>query len=217
MKPFHATVFALFTLVAIPLASSAQRIIAATPSTRTVLLVGDSLSSAHRIPSEAGWVNLLQQRLNAASTTAPRIVNASRGGKTLTDALKELPGLIATHHPQLIILELGANDAILGANGQQLEIDMGRLVDMAKASGAKVAVLGFRIPPQLDKNHGADMLAGVYQQIAHDKHIALLPSLMAGVSSQPALLLDDGVHPGIDAQKMLLDNAWPTLHPLLPK
>jgi acyl-CoA thioesterase-1 len=179
------------------------------------LLVGDSLSSAHRTPAEAGWVNLLQQRVSAASTTAPKIINASRGGKTLTDALKELPGLIAAHHPRLVILELGANDAILGASRQQLETDMTRLIDMAQASGAKVAVLGFRIPPKLDKDHCADMLAGVYQRIQHDKQIVLLPSLMAGISDQPALLLDDGVHPGVDAQKLLLDNTWATLRPLL--
>ncbi|KQX99743.1 hypothetical protein ASD22_05785 [Rhodanobacter sp. Root480] len=215
MKSLHATLFALFTLVAIPLASAANSVAAATPPTRTVLLVGDSLSSAHRIPAEAGWVNLLQQRVSAASTTAPKIINASRGGKTLTDALKELPGLIAAHHPRLVILELGANDAILGASRQQLETDMTRLIDMAQASGAKVAVLGFRIPPKLDKDHCADMLAGVYQRIQHDKQIVLLPSLMAGISDQPALLLDDGVHPGVDAQKLLLDNTWATLRPLL--
>ncbi len=215
MKLLSASLFTLILLAVAPPASSAH-----TPKTpaqlpHTVVLVGDSLSSAHRIPAEAGWVNLLQQRVNAASTTAPEIINASRGGKTLTDALKELPPLIAAHHPQLVILELGANDAILGASRQDLEKNMARLIDMAQASGAKVAVLGFRIPPKLDKDHCADMLGEVYARIQHDKHVVLLPSLMAGISNQPALLLDDGVHPTADAQKLMLDNAWPTLRPLL--
>lgn len=182
---------------------------------RTILLVGDSLSSAHRIPPEAGWVNLLQQRVDRATPTPPSIVNASRGGKTLTDALKELPGLIAAHHPQLIILELGANDAILGAARQALEQDMTRLIDLGEASGAKVALLGFEIPAKLDKDHRAEMLRGVYARVAQHKHIVLLPSLMAGISDKPALLLDDGVHPTAAAQKRMLDNAWPTLRPLL--
>lgn len=182
---------------------------------KTVLLVGDSLSSAHRIPPEAGWVNLLQQRVDRATTTPPSIVNASRGGKTLADALKELPGLIAAHHPQLIILELGANDAILGAARQALEQDMTRLIDLGEASGAKVALLGFEIPARLDKDHRAEMLRGVYARVAQHKHIVLLPSLMAGISDKPALLLDDGVHPTAAAQKRMLDNAWPTLRPLL--
>lgn len=187
----------------------------ATARTGTVLLVGDSLSSAHRIPAEAGWVNLLQQRVDHATTTPPSIVNASRGGKTMDDALKELPALITAHHPRLIILELGANDAILGANRQTLEQHMTQLIDLAQASGAKVAVLGFEIPPKLDKDHCADTLRQVYARVAKDQHVTLLPSLMAGVSDKPALLLDDGVHPTAVAQLRMLDNAWPTLRPLL--
>lgn len=201
------------TLVA-PLAQASPSANSPAPS-RTVLLVGDSLSSAHRIPAEAGWVNLLRQRVDHATTTPPAIVNASRGGKTMEDALKELPGLIATHHPRLIILELGANDAILGASRQTLEQHMTRLIDLAQASGAKVAVLGFEIPPKLDKDHRADALRQVYAQVAKEKHVTLLPSLMAGISDKPALLLDDGVHPTAVAQVRMLDNAWPTLRPLL--
>jgi acyl-CoA thioesterase I len=181
----------------------------------TVLLVGDSLSSAHRIPVEKGWVALLRERVDHATTTPPLIVNASRGGKTLADALQELPDLIATHHPRLVILELGANDAILGANRQTLEQDMTKLIDMAQASGAKVALLGFEIPAKLDKDHCADMLRRIYTHVAQEKHVALLPSLMAGISDKPALLLDDGVHPTAVAQTRMLDNAWPMLRPLL--
>lgn len=160
-------------------------------------------------------MNLLQQRVDHATTTPPSIVNASRGGKTMDDALKELPALITAHHPRLIILELGANDAILGANRQTLEQHMTQLIDLAQASGAKVAVLGFEIPPKLDKDHCADTLRQVYARVAKDQHVTLLPSLMAGISDKPALLLDDGVHPTAVAQVRMLDNAWPTLRPLL--
>ncbi len=199
------------------IASSAQASPAANTPERpgTVLLVGDSLSSAHRIPAEAGWVALLRERVDHATTTPPSIVNASRGGKTLADALQELPNLIATHHPRLIVLELGANDAILGASRQMLQQNMTKLVDMAQASGAKVALLGFEIPAKLDKNHCANMLRQVYMQVAQQEHVALLPSLMTGISDKPALLLDDGVHPTAAAQVRMLDNAWPMLRPLL--
>jgi acyl-CoA thioesterase-1 len=214
MRLLPSLLFALTLATSLAHASPSAATRPSDPS-RTVLLVGDSLSSAHRIPAEAGWVNLLQQRVDHATTTPPSIVNASRGGKTLTDALKELPDLIATHHPRLIILELGANDAILGASQQTLEQDMTQLIDLAQASGAKVVVLGFEIPAKLDKDHSADMLRGVYTRVAQAKHVALLPSLMAGISNKPALLLDDGVHPTAVAQVRMLDNAWPTLRPLL--
>lgn len=158
---------------------------------------------------------MLRERVDQATTTPPSIVNASRGGKTMADALQELPNLIATHHPRLVILELGANDAILGANRQTLRLDMTKLIDTAQASGAKVALLGFEIPAKLDKNHCADLLRQAYTQVAQEKRVALLPSLMAGISDKPALLLDDGVHPTVAAQVRMLDNAWPMLRPLL--
>jgi acyl-CoA thioesterase-1 len=143
------------------------------------------------------------------------VINASRGGKTVTDALKELPGLLASHHPQVVLLELGANDAILGASPAELRQHMLQLIDMAKASGARVALLGFEIPPQLDQKGCARMLHDTYAELAREEHVVLLPSLMAGISDHPALLLDDGVHPTASAQALMLDNAWPTLRPLL--
>ena len=181
----------------------------------TVLLVGDSLSSAHRIPAEAGWVTLLQQRLHRDSSHAPTVINASKGGKTLTDAMKELPTLLANHHPQVVMLELGANDAILGAPAAELRQNMVQLIEMAKASGARVALLGFEVPPQLDQKGCARMLHDTYAEVARQEQVVLLPSLMAGISDHPALLLDDGVHPTAAAQTLMLDNAWPTLKPLL--
>lgn len=201
--------FATSTVHALPATST----VATAPD--TVLLVGDSLSSAHRIPAEAGWVTLLQQRLRHASSHAPTVINASRGGKTMAEALKELPALLAAHHPRTVMLELGANDAILGAPAAQLRQDMLQLIAMAKASGARVALLGFEIPPQLDQKGCARMLHDTYADVARQEHVVLLPSLMAGISDHPTLLLDDNVHPTAAAQAMMLANAWPTLKPLL--
>lgn len=214
MRFLSSVVFALTLATSLAHASPATAADAGERS-GTVLLVGDSLSSAHRIPVEAGWVALLRERVDHATASPPSIVNASRGGKTLADALQELPNLIASHRPRLIVLELGANDAILGASRQTLEQNMTKLIDMAQASGAKVALLGFEIPAKLDKDHRADMLRQVYTQVAQEEHVALLPSLMAGISDKPALLLDDGVHPTAAAQVRMLDNAWPMLRPLL--
>jgi len=205
---------ALLLLVPLHFAGTSQAA-AATPAPKTVLLVGDSLSSAHRIPAEAGWVVLLQHRLDRATPAPPVIVNSSRGGKTLTDALQELPALLTAHRPQLVIFELGANDAILGANQQDLQRNMALLISRTKASGAKVAMLGFEIPPTLDKNDSAQTLRRAYAHIQQSQQIVLLPSLMDGISNDPALLLDDGVHPTAAAQARMLDNAWGTLRPLL--
>lgn len=209
MHLLKAAMCTLLLCLALPAATLAA------DAPRTVLLVGDSLSSAHRIPEESGWVSLLQARLRKATATPPVIVNASRGGKSMADAIEELPGLLAQHHPQAVIFELGGNDAFLGASEEQLRQNLTRLVDMAHAAGARVAVLGFELPPRLAQGDRGTGLRNAYRQVARDRQIVLLPSLMAGVSDRPALLLDDGVHPSAAAQPLVLENAWGTLKPFL--
>lgn len=216
MRLLHTALlsFAMFAGASLPALAAAST--ASDHSTSdTVLIVGDSLSSAHRMAESEGWVALLGGKLAAETKTPPAIVNASRGGKTLTDALDELPGLLSKHHPQVVLLELGGNDAILGAQRPQIERDLGRLVDLAQAAGAKVAVLGFAIPPAFDKDGSADLLREAYRSVAKDKQVALLPSLLGDISSDPSLLQDDGIHPNAAAQLRVLANAWPTLRPLL--
>lgn len=185
-----------------------------TAAPRTALILGDSLSSAHRMPQEAGWVALLQQRL-ATETTPTTIVNISRGGKTLVDGMGELPALLAEHHPDVVVIELGGNDAILGMTEEDLQKHLGGLVDLARGNGAEVAILGFAIPPAFDKNGSAAILQSVYAKAARDRGVTLLPSLLEGISGNPALLQDDGIHPNAAAQPRVLDNAWKTLRPLL--
>lgn len=206
MKPLTASLFAL--LMALPFAADA-----AAPD--QVLIVGDSLSSAHRIPAQSGWVSLLEQRLATQTATPPALVNASRGGKTLADALGELPALLEAQHPDLVVLELGGNDAILGAPAQDIRRDMTKLVELSRQSGAQVAILGFDIPPAFDRDGSAQRLRDTYAQVAAELKVPLLPSLLAHVSDQPSLLLDDGIHPNAEAQARVLENAWPTLRPLL--
>ena len=205
MKYLTASLFAL--LMAAPYAH------AAAPD--QILIVGDSLSSAHRIPAQSGWVSLLEQRLATQTATPPAVVNASRGGKTLADALGELPALLEAQHPDLVVLELGGNDAILGGTAEAIRRDLTQLVALSRKAGAQVVILGFDIPPAFDKDGSALMLRGTYAQVAAELKVPLLPSLLAGVSDQPTLLLDDGIHPNADAQARVLDNAWPTLRPLL--
>lgn len=203
--------FALFTATLPALA--APRV--ANAPANTVLIVGDSLSSAHRMAESDGWVALLQTRLAAEAKQPPAIVNASRGGKTLTDALDELPALLAAHHPDVVVLELGGNDAILGARRDAIERDLGRLIELAHSHGARVAVLGFAIPPAFDKDGSAQLLREAYAEVARQHGIALMPSLLGEISTTPDLLQDDGIHPNARAQPRVLENAWPTLRPLL--
>ena len=156
MRPKFAALlsFALIASASLP-AFAADASADASPD--TVLIVGDSLSSAHRMEPSQGWVSLLQARIATETKQPPAIVNASRGGKMLTAALEELPALLSAHHPDVVVLELGGNDAILGAKRDAIERDLSRLVELSRKQGAKVAILGFVVPPAFDKDGSADL------------------------------------------------------------
>jgi len=214
MRPKFAALlsFALIASASLP-ALAAAGSVDANPD--TVLIVGDSLSSAHRMEPSQGWVSLLQARIATETKQPPAIVNASRGGKTLSAALEELPALLTAHHPDVVVLELGGNDAILGAKRDAIERDLSRLIELSRAQGAKVAILGFVVPPAFDKDGSADLLREAYANVAGTLDVALVPSLLGEISATPALLQDDGIHPNAAAQPRVLGNAWPTLRPLL--
>ena len=214
MRPTFAALlsFTLLAAASLPTLAADQ---AAKSAPNTVLIVGDSLSSAHRMETSQGWVSLLQTRLSSETNPPPTLVNASRGGKTLGNAIDELPALLTTHHPDVVVLELGGNDAILGGKRDAIERDLTKLIELSRAQGAKVAILGFAVPPAFDKDGSADLLRAAYANVARTHGVPLLPSLLGDISTTPALLQDDGIHPNAAAQPRVLENAWPTLRPLL--
>jgi len=180
----------------------------------TVLVVGDSLSAAHNIPAESGWVNLLQQRVRQQVKPAPVIVNASISGETTAGALTRLPALLARHQPTVVVIELGGNDALRGLSPAQLRGNLEKMILASRKAGAKVLLLGIDVPP----NYGPayrQRLRQVYTGLASQYSLALLPFLLEGVALQPALMQSDGLHPTAAAQPRVLENVWPHLKPLL--
>ena len=185
-----------------------------TNGTATVLVVGDSLSAAHNIPAQSGWVTLLQQRLQREVKPAPKVVNASISGETSAGALTRLPGLLQKHRPSVVVIELGGNDALRGLSPAQLGANLEKMVAASRASGAKVLLLGIDVPP----NYGPayrKRLRDTYTGLAQAQDVALLPFFLEGVALQPGLMQSDGLHPTAAAQPRLLDNVWPLLKPLL--
>ncbi len=184
----------------------------AAPS-RTVLVLGDSLSAAHNLPVEQGWVHLREMRL---ATMAPpwQGVNASSSGETSLSGRGRLPALLATYRPGVVVLELGANDGLRGLPLTQLEDNLAAMIDAAQATGARVLLLGIELPVNYGPQY-RDGLRAVYARLAERKRIALVPFLLAGVAEDPALMQDDGLHPNAAGQPRVLANVWPALVPLL--
>lgn len=178
-----------------------------------VLILGDSLSAAHAIPVEAGWVALLEQRLSQAGRA--RVVNASISGETTAGGLSRLPALLAEHRPDVVAIELGANDGLRGLPIAQIRANLAQLVDLAQAAPARVLLLGIELPVNFGPRY-RDQLRAVYADLAQERGTALVPFLLEGVALEPDLILDDGLHPNAAAQPRILDNVWPALAPMLP-
>ncbi|WP_248919457.1 arylesterase [Pseudomonas entomophila] len=179
----------------------------------TVLVVGDSISAGFGLDTREGWVELLQQRLKEEGFD-DQVVNASISGDTSAGGRARLPALLVAHKPDLVVLELGGNDGLRGLSPQQLQQNLAQMIDRARQAGARVVLLGMRLPPNYGVRY-TTAFAQVYEQLASDKKVPLVPFFLEGVGGVPAMMQADGIHPAPVAQPRLLENAWLTIKPLL--
>lgn len=180
---------------------------------KTVLVLGDSLSAEYGLTRGSGWVALLQQRLQQQKIDAT-LVNASISGETTIGGKTRLPALLSKHNPDIVVIELGANDALRGLQLSATRANLHALLSMSKAAKAKVLLVGMQIPP----NYGADyanQFSQLFSTAAKQYKAALVPFFMQGIADQPAMFQADRMHPNEQAQPQLLDNVWPHLKPLL--
>jgi acyl-CoA thioesterase-1 len=185
---------------------------AAAPS-RTVLVFGDSLSAAYGLPVEQGWVHRLGARL-ARERPGWRVVNASVSGETTAGGAARFAADLAAHDPDVVVLELGANDALRGLPLDVAKRNLAAMVDAARAAGARVLVVGMRIPPNYGPDYAAQFEA-MYRDVSAGGKAALLPFLLEPIAADRANFLDDNLHPTADAQAKLVEHVWPALVPLL--
>jgi acyl-CoA thioesterase-1 len=180
---------------------------------RTVLVVGDSLSAAHNIPVEAGWVHLLGDRLSNMET-GWSVVNASISGETSLSGRNRLPALLAKYKPSVVVLELGANDGLRGLPLDALRANLATMIDQSTAAKAKVLLLGIELPVNYGPQY-RDGLRAIYSDLSTQKHTALVPFLLDGVALDPQMMQDDGLHPVAAGEPKVLDTVWKGLQPLL--
>ena len=182
-------------------------------ASKTVLVLGDSLSAEYGISRGTGWVPLLEKRLASSSIDAD-IINASISGETTSGGRSRLGALLEKHRPRVVILELGANDALRGLSIDATEANLRAMITEAKKARASVLLVGMQIPP----NYGGDYtrrFANLYPKLAREQKISLVPFLFDGLTDKPQLFQSDRIHPTAEAQPIMLDNVWPHLKPLL--
>jgi acyl-CoA thioesterase-1 len=188
----------------------------AVAATRRILVVGDSLSAEYGLARGSGWVALLDQRL-AREHIGAEVVNASISGDTTAGGLARLPALLREKKPSLVVLELGANDALRGLPLDATRANLAEMARLSKAAGAKVLILGMQLPPNYGRAYG-DRFAALFADVAQAEGAALVPFLLKGVADAPqaeAMFQADRIHPLASAHPTILANVWPVLAPLL--
>lgn len=181
----------------------------------TILVWGDSLSAAYGIPQETGWPKLLEAKLKAEGYRYA-VANASISGETTAGGLARLPAALVQHKPDVVILELGANDGLRGLSLDAMRSNLDTMIHASQKAGAKVLLVGMRMPPNLGPRY-TDKFHATFTGLAAERRTALLPFLMEGFAGQRDLFIDDGIHPTAKAQPLILANLWPKLQPLLRK
>tara|TARA_R110002096_G_scaffold29497_3_gene88728 strand:+ start:3668 stop:4279 length:612 start_codon:yes stop_codon:yes gene_type:complete len=182
---------------------------AAGTETPTVLVFGDSLSAGYGIEVDQSWPALLQTRLKQQGYEH-RVVNASISGETTEGGVTRIDAALENFSPDLLILELGANDGLRGFPPARMKANLTAMVDRAKAYGATVVLLGIKIPVNYGPRYST-AFESVFREVAEEADIKWIEFFMEGIAMNEELLQDDRIHPNAIAQPMLLDNAWPII------
>ena len=184
-------------------------------ASKTVLVLGDSLSAEYGLARGTGWVALLEQRLQQKKLAAS-VINASISGDTTSGGKARLPNLLNKYRPDIVIIELGGNDALRGLALGASEKNFRDMISMCHSAKAKVILVGMQIPPNYGRAY-TEKFFSIYARVAKDTQTSLVPFLMEGVANKPDLFQADRIHLLASAHPILLDNIWPQLNAMIKK
>lgn len=182
-------------------------------ASKTLLVLGDSLSAEYGLTRGSGWVALMEKKLQE-NKIALTVINASVSGETSSGGKTRLPSLLTKHKPDYVIIELGGNDGLRGLPLNAFQANMQAMISAAQQSGARVLLLGMLIPPNYGRDY-TEKFGATYQTLAQKNKTALLPFFLQGVAEKDSYFQADRIHPTASAQPILLGNVWPHLEKLL--
>jgi acyl-CoA thioesterase-1 len=206
---FKCVVVSLLGLsfVALPTAAIAKN--------STILIYGDSLSAAYGISQQQGWATLLQKKLISQHYQYD-VINASISGETSSGGLSRLPFALTKFKPNIIVLELGANDGLRGLSVKEMSKNLSAMIMLSKEAKVKVLLVGMRIPPNYGPKYTTSF-SQTYRQLSLQHKVSLVPFMLENIAAKPKLIQDDGLHPSVLGQPMILENIWQELQVLLKK
>jgi acyl-CoA thioesterase-1 len=182
---------------------------------RTLMVFGDSLSAAYGLSPSEGWVSLLAERIEKARLPW-KVANASVSGETTAGGLRRLSEDLKRHKPSIVVIELGANDALRGQPVAAIRANLEKMIRIARNAGAEPVLVGLMIPP----NYGIDYareFRDAFPSVAKAQKVPIVPFLLEGIADKRELFQPDQLHPNATAQATIRDNVWPVIEPLMAK
>lgn len=179
----------------------------------TILVFGDSLSAGYGLPQALRWTSLLEKRLRDERFDYS-VANASVSGETTTGGAARIKAALKAHQPDIVVLELGANDGLRGQDLALMRRNLEAMIDASRDAKAQVLLVGMRLPP----NYGTaytEKFQQTYVDLSRSRKTALVPFLFEGFAEDAHYFQSDRVHPTSEAQALMLDTIWKGLKPLL--
>ena len=177
------------------------------------MVFGDSISAGYGLPQGTGWVDLLQQRLKRENNDY-KVVNASLSGETTAGGKIRIAEALTRYNPEVVILELGANDGLRGTNTETISSNLENMIAECRKRGSKVLLVGMQLPPNYG-NVYTGKFRQLYSTIARSQRVPLVPFMYEGFAADRSAFQSDGIHPNLAAQAHMLDTVWKHLQPLL--
>ena len=198
-------------LVAIVTASLIAQFPAAARENRNVrervMVFGDSLSAAYGINPKDGWVSLMETKLQSQGIS---VVNASISGETSRGGLSRIKTDLARLSPTIVIVALGANDALRGLPNADTRKNLDAIIAASRAASARVVVVGIQIPPNYGLEY-AQQFRDMYPDLAAKYKLPLVPFLLEGIADKLEFFQADRLHPTAAAQPRIVENVLPAV------
>ena len=174
-----------------------------TAQTKTLLILGDSISAGFGIKESQNWVSLLENSINSNGTKL-RIINSSVSGDTTIGGLSRIASDLEKHKPDFVLIELGGNDGMRGYPIEEIKNNLVKISKAITAANAVPLIMQIRIPPNYGKRY-VTAFENIFSQVAEEQNLTMLTFLLEKVALNKELMQQDGIHPNKAAQPLIAD------------
>lgn len=181
---------------------------------KSILFLGDSITAGYGLDQSQAFPALIQNKIDALSLNYT-VINAGLSGETSSGGLRRV-GWLFRSKVDVLVLELGANDGLRGIDLSVTKSNLQQIIDKAREANPEVSIIvaGMQVPPNLGQSY-TNEFRQIFPDLARKNNAQLIPFILEGVAGEPTLNLSDGIHPNVDGQKILAENVWKVLRPIL--